>query len=84
MLRGIPFFMVESGLDFLHVPGLETFRSLFNLELDHIALVQVAEAITRDRLVMDEYIFATRALDEAIALRGVKPLHSSFFHLGTP
>jgi hypothetical protein len=61
------------------VRGLKAFGAFGNLELNGYAVFQRAEAIPLDGGVMDEDIVSGHPLDEAEALAGVKPLHSTLF-----
>jgi hypothetical protein len=49
--------------------------------LDLLAFLQAAKAICLDGGVMHEYIFPTLTADKAKALRIVKPLYCSLFHV---
>src|SRR5512133_3231620 len=51
-----------------------------DVELDALALLQSAVAGGLDCRVVDEHVVAVFALDEAVALLGVEPLHSSCRH----
>ena len=57
------------------VAGLGSFGSLFNIELDLLAFLQVAITIALNSGEMDEHILAAFALDEAETLITVKPLN---------
>src|SRR4051812_45451446 len=66
-------------LNSANVLGLQTFGSLLYLELHFRALIQRAIAARLNGRKMDEHIVPAGALDESVALRGVKPLHCAFF-----
>jgi len=70
----------QTNSDFLYVRGLQTLRSLLDIELNLVALIQRAVAISTDRLKMDENVFAVLTSDEAKALGSVEPFDCSFFH----
>jgi hypothetical protein len=53
---------------------------LLDFELDLIALVQSAIALTTNCLEMDEYVFAILTGDESEAFGSVEPFDCSFFH----
>ena len=55
--------------------------ALLDLELHLRAFIQGTVAVRLDRRKVNEYVVAARPLDESIALGGVKPFHSTFFHL---
>jgi hypothetical protein len=76
-----PFQSDRSRLQSLYVLGLETFRSIGHGELHLLAFLQAAETTSLDRRKMHEDIFAILPADKTIALRVVKPLHCSLFHL---
>lgn len=61
------------------VGGLETLRTFEEIELHRLAFVQRTIAILLNGGKMDEYIFASRALDKTVALGPVKPLYCTFF-----
>ncbi len=61
------------------VLGLQPFGALLHLELHFRALVKRTITVRLDGRKMDEYIVTAVALDETIALGGVKPLHNTFF-----
>ena len=62
------------------VRRLEPFGAFEQVELHGFAFIQCAVSILLNRREMDEHIFASGALDEAIPLCSVKPLHSSSAH----
>jgi len=62
-----------------YVLGLVALWPLFDLELDHLSLRQRFVAIHLNRGEMDEYVLSRLALDEAITLCRVKPLHHTLF-----
>src|SRR5580698_1918816 len=59
--------------------GLQSLGAPLHLELHLRTFFQSAISIHLDRREVNEHIIAVRALDEAIALGGVKPFHSPFF-----
>jgi hypothetical protein len=66
---------IRSGSDADDVLGRRTLLALDDVELDALTLVQVLEALTLNRGVMDEAILATvLARDEAETLLSVEPL----------
>jgi len=70
----------QTNLDLLYVCGLQTLRSLLDIELNLVTLVQGTVAITTDRLKMDEYVFAVLTSDKAKTLGSIEPFDCSFFH----
>ena len=68
-------------LDFFHGFCLKTLGSLGDGEFDRFAFVQRAISFRLNGGVMDEDIIPGRPLDEAIALRIVKPLHYALFSI---
>jgi len=62
----------------LHVGGLEAFRSLGEVELDGLALIQAAISVLLDRREMHEYILARGPLDESVTFGSVEPLDCPF------
>jgi hypothetical protein len=68
----------EFCLDLVDLCRLWSLCSLFGLEFNSISLTQRAESLTRDRGVMDEYVFATIVgCDETESFGVVEPLHRS-------
>src|ERR1700689_3068322 len=61
----------------LRLPALGPFDYV---ERDCLAFLQAAEAIGLDRRIVNEYVFAILAADEAVALRVIEPLNCSLFH----
>jgi hypothetical protein len=61
------------------VLGLETLRTSLDLELHLRTLLERPVSIHLDSREVHEYIIAVGPLDEAIALRGVKPFNYAFF-----
>ena len=61
----------------LRLPALGPFDYV---ELDRLAFLQTAEAIRLDRRIVNKYVFAILAADEAVALRVIEPLNCSLFH----
>src|SRR5215204_3433933 len=51
-----------------------------DVELDPLTFLEGAVAVLLDCRVVDEDVVAVFALDEAVALLGVEPLHSSCRH----
>ena len=68
-------------LESLYVFSLQSLWSLYDVELDRLALTQAAETLRRDCREVYENIFAILTADKAIALRIVKPLNCSLFHV---
>ena len=56
------------------VAGLQTLGSLFDIELDLLAFLQVLEAFALDRGEVHKDIIAAIASEEAVALRPIEPL----------
>ena len=54
---------------------LQTFRSLFDFELDLLSIIQRLVTVALNGGKMDEYILARLALNKAKTFRSVKPLH---------
>ena len=61
------------------VLGLVALGALFDLELHHLSLRQRFVTIHLNRGEMDEDVFSRLALDEAIPLCRVEPLHHTLF-----
>ena len=60
---------------------LEAFRPLGDIELDFLALSEASEPLHLDSGMMAEHILPTAVLsNETVALRIVKPLHSTSCH----
>src|SRR4029077_17830340 len=59
------------------VRRLEALRPLEQVELHGLAFIERAVSILLNRGEMDEHVLAGGALDKAITLCSVKPLHSS-------
>src|ERR1700692_2312254 len=59
--------------------SLIALRSLFDLELDHLAFVQCLVSLHLYGGEVNEHVFARLALDEPITFRCVKPLHYTLF-----
>src|ERR1700683_5622366 len=72
------------GLERSDVASLWSLGTLGALELDVLVLFEAAEAAAVDLGVVHEDVRAFRARDEAEALLGVEPLHSSLCHLISP
>mgnify|MGYP000517316450 CR=1 FL=1 len=68
-----------SALGYRNVNGLQASRALLNGEFNLLAFIQCFEALRLNGGVMHEYIIAAFTLDKAVALRGIEPLHSTFF-----
>src|SRR6478609_6713104 len=71
-----------SGFD--DVGGLESFRTLDDLEVDLLAFVERLEAVAGDRLEVHENVFTAGLGDEAEPLFGVEPLHGTCGHNVNP
>jgi len=76
------------GRDVLHalnVCGLEAFRSLGEVELHCLALIQASVSVLLDSREMNEHILARGTLDESVTFGSVKPLDCTFLsHNLTP
>ena len=72
---------IRLQLQGLHVLGLQAFRAFYDLELHCLAFLQALEAACLNRGEVDEYVLSIGPADKAVALRVVKPLHCSLFHL---
>src|SRR5260221_10076052 len=59
--------------------SLIALRSLFDLELDHLAFVECLVSLHLYGGEVHEHVFARLALDESIPFRCVKPLHYTLF-----
>lgn len=73
-MRPAPF-----GLQLGDVRGLEALGPLHHFEFHRRALLETAVAVSLDGGKVDEDVFTSSALDEAVALAGVKPLHGALF-----
>src|SRR5262245_18380199 len=62
------------GSDFGNVAGLRALRTVNDLELHRLALLERAETVALNGRVVDEDVGASVALDESIPLRVVEPL----------
>ncbi len=62
-----------------YVDRVEPFRTLLAFKIDRIAFVQRPESILLNRGKMYENVFTARALNKAVALGSVKPLHHTTF-----
>ena len=60
-----------------YVLGLQSFRTLLDFELNRLAFIQRAVAVRLNGREVNEDIFATLTLDEAVTLRGIEPLYCS-------
>ena len=67
------------GLRSIDILGLQALGATLHLELHLRAFFQRSIAIHLDCCEVNKNIIAVRALDEAIALCGVKPFHDTFF-----
>src|SRR3954451_12828806 len=61
-------------LGFGDVPRLRPLRAVDDLEFDRLTLFQGPETVATDCRVVDEYVAATLALNETVALGVVEPL----------
>jgi hypothetical protein len=68
----------------VHVNGLESLRSLFDVELHLIAFVETLIAVTNYCFIMDENIFAVTAGNETKTFGSIEPLDCSLFHGTNP
>jgi len=68
-----------SKLDLCDVLRLEALRTLTDLELNKLTLVQRLIAIHLDGGEVNEDVFPRLTLDETISLRCVEPLHHTLF-----
>ena len=78
----VAFLCYRVSLEPHHVGGLRAFGTALDGELHAVAFFQVAITFTLDRRIVDEHIVAAIALNEAVALRAVKPLHCALDSLG--
>jgi hypothetical protein len=65
------------SIDFLHVGGLGTFRSLDNLKFDRVSFLQSSIAVSHDCGIMNENVRAVLAPYEAITFRIIEPFYRS-------
>jgi hypothetical protein len=70
---------MEVVLQRLNVGGLQTLRAADDFKLDRLAVVQAPVSIRLDCGEMDENVLSGLALNEAVTLTGVEPLHCSLF-----
>jgi hypothetical protein len=82
MIAALFMFKRYVGLYGYNILRLGAFGSLSDDKFNALAFIQVTEAVINNRGVMNEYVIAGLALDEAIALRTVEPLHCALFFLG--
>src|SRR5271163_4515705 len=76
---------VTSGLGADYVTRLKAFGAFEQIELHGLTLVERAVTVFLNRGEMHENIFSRGALDKAISLRPVEPLHCSLLsHRKTP
>ena len=66
---------VDDALQRDDVIGLRAFLALGLGEFDLLPVDQRAMSLANDRAEVDEQVFAVRALDEAVALAAIEPLH---------
>jgi len=59
--------------------GLQALGALLDLELDGLAFIQGLVSIGLDRRKMDKDVLTGLALNKAVALGRIKPLHCSLF-----
>jgi hypothetical protein len=78
---GLGLAQLESDLERLHVGSLPSLGALDYVKLHGLTFLQTLEAAGVDRRVMYEDILPVLTRDEAKALRVIKPLHSTLFHL---
>jgi hypothetical protein len=72
------FFVSKTGsADFSHVRSLRSFLSLYDLELDFVALGERLESGATDRAEMDKDVRATLSRNEAKSLGVVEPFDRS-------
>src|SRR5688572_32336532 len=64
----------------MHVGCMQSFVASLDLEFDFLTFSKSLEAIHRDRREVNENVFTTILLDEAVTLRVVEPLHFSSGH----
>jgi hypothetical protein len=64
-------------LENYYVLSLGSFLTLGHDELNTLAFFQIAKTITDNGAEMDKHIFATFALDEAVAFAAVEPFYGS-------
>jgi len=68
-----------------HVGGLEPFRSLEQVKLDHLALIQAAITVFLNSGKVHEHILPGGPLNEAIPLGSIEPFHCTLLsHNSTP
>jgi hypothetical protein len=72
------------GREFRDRFSLRPLRSLHDLELDAVALIQRAKTAPIDGRVVDEYVRAIVLGNKAIPLLIVKPFHGTSCHCGHP
>jgi len=79
--RGRPFLELfwSYRLGSTYILGLQAFGATLHLELHLRAFFQCSIPVHLDCCEVNKNIIAVRALDEAIALGGVKPFHDTFF-----
>ena len=67
-------------LDNADVRCVEALGTFFDFELHVVAFIQALVAACRNRIKVDEYIFAACACDETETFCCIEPFDSSFFH----
>ena len=68
---GFNYRLIRNG----YVAGLQTLGTLFDFELNLLALFEVPETFTLDSGVVNEYVLTTLAGDETIAFAAVEPFY---------
>lgn len=76
--------LTRRGRELRYRFGLRPFRSLNDLELDAVALIQRAKTAPVDRRVVDKYVSAIVLGNKAITLLIVEPFHGTSCHCGHP
>src|SRR5215472_9574540 len=63
-----------------HILGLRAFLTLCDLELDNLALLEVAESLTGDAGVMHEHVLPFLGRNKTITFLAIEPLHGALRH----
>ena len=71
-------------IDSVDVLGLKTFRPLLDVELHPFSLVQSPVTRSLNRGVMNEYVFTSLSLDEAVTFVVVEPLDHAYLGHSLP
>ncbi len=70
-----PFFKLENH----NILSLGTFLALSYFELNTLAFFEIAKTVTADGAIVNKDIFATFALNKAVAFAAVEPFHGSCY-----